>query len=512
MYVDPETSEVVTATETVSDLPQVTARFTFVEGLTWEDGTPVTSADSVLAARLTCDPDTPSSKYLCERTSHYKAIDDRTVEWQGLPGYADQTYYLNIYMPLASHQLGADGVTRMDEMAAAAITEDENFTRRPYSYGPFKIDSWESGEKIVVSRNEYYWRADEGLPFLDKLTYRIVPDTNALFLAAKAGEVDVAIGLDFGANEQIDEAAAAGEIVAHYVPGTFWERINFNLDPLDDRPPFLACKDLRKAVVMGSDRQSMVNVIMKGKTTVADTPAGPEHWAYPPEGTLMRIDYDREGAAALLEGMGFVDADGDGVREAQTDITCTITTDIDGNTADRVIPAGTPIEMTISTTEGRPIRQETTLLFQQNMADIGIKMNLEYMPANVFFESAPDGALDSRRFDMALYSSGFGLNPPVGWYCTEIQSPETNWAGSNANGWCDPGYDRAGKRAENTIDRDAALPDYYEAQRLFTEGIPMMGLFNRVEVSASGPGMVNFRPNSTAVADTWNVESWGFGE
>ncbi|MCB0216246.1 MAG: hypothetical protein KDH92_06400, partial [Chloroflexi bacterium] len=396
-YVDPESKEVVTATETVADLPQIVARFRFREGLTWQDGTPVTAADSVFSREVACDPDTPTSKFLCERTVSYEVVDDRTAQWTGLPGYADQTYFVNVYQFLPRHQLGSDGVTRMEDMAAAEIMADEAFTRSPLSFGPFQIVEWVAGERITLERNPHYWRAAEGLPFLDGVTFRYIPDTNAQLLALESGDVDVATRLDFGSSEAIDAAEAEGKLVAHYAEGTYWERLSLNLDPLDDRPPLLACLDVRKAIAYGMDRETMTEVIMKGKTGVAATPADRRHWAYPPEGTLSLIGYDPATAARLLDDIGFSDADGDGVREAQAEITCELVADIEGTVKQRVIPAGTPLELTVSTTEGRVMRQQTTLLFQQQMADIGIKINLEYMPAGVFFDGAPDGAMFTRR-------------------------------------------------------------------------------------------------------------------
>jgi ABC-type transport system substrate-binding protein len=56
-YVDPESQEVVTATEEVKDLAQITAQFKIREGVKWQDGTPVTAADSVFSEQLACDND-----------------------------------------------------------------------------------------------------------------------------------------------------------------------------------------------------------------------------------------------------------------------------------------------------------------------------------------------------------------------------------------------------------------------------------------------------------------------
>ena len=74
--------------------------------------------------------------------------------------------------------------------------------------------------------------------------------------------------------------------------------------------------------------------------------------------------------------------------------------DLEGNTETRTIAAGTPLEVEVSTTSGRPYREQTTLLMQQDLKDAGIGVNLEYRPANIFFEDGPDGPVFGRRFDV----------------------------------------------------------------------------------------------------------------
>jgi peptide/nickel transport system substrate-binding protein len=512
-YVDPETQEVVTATETVNDLQQLTVTWTLKDGVTWQDGTPVTAADSVFSQRLACDPTSSASKFTCDRTASYEATAENKVTWTSLPGFTDQTYFINIYTPLPRHQPGSDG-TLMEEMTQTAISEDEQFTRMPWSYGPFKITEWVAGDHITLERNENYWRAAEGLPFLDTVIHKFMADSNALLAAAKAGDVDVATqdGMDISQADALDEAEAAGELTPHYVTGTVWEHIDFNFNPADDRTAFGACQAIRKAIALGTDRAQMVSVIQKGKTRVQNTFVPEEHWAYPDSG-LTTYDYDPEAAKAALAEGGFTDGDGDGFVEAASDVTCTVTTSVDGTTKDHVIPAGVPVKLTLNTTAGNSMREQTTLLFQQNMKEIGIDITLEYLPADVFFADGPDGPLFGRRFDLGEFAWLTGVQPPVNLYfCTEVPTEDNSWAGQNETGWCDPAYDRAGKQASATLDRDESLPLYSAAQALFSDQLPVLPLFARVKVMATGPTVLNFRPNATVNSETWNIESWGFAE
>ena len=513
MMIDPVTQEVMTATETISDVAQLTVKFTMKPGLMWQDGTPLTADDSVFSQKVACSPDTKQSKQLCERTTHYTKIDDQTVEWQGIAGYTDQTYYLNFYTPLPRHYVGAGG-KRMDETSIIDIEKDENFSRKPLSYGPFKIDSWTTGDSLVLSRNENYWRKGEGLPQLDKIIHRFFADQNTLLAAAKSGEVDVALQLEMNQYDALEEAKASGELDPHYVIGTSWEHIDFDMDPADEKVvPFGACKDIRHAVAMGADRDTMVNQIQKGKTVVQHSFIGSDHWGYPPADMVVSYKFDPAGANALLDGLGFTAKDADGYRSSAKEITCEITTDITGTKKSMVIPTGKLLEMSLLTTSGNQMRQDSTLLFQQNMKDIGVKVNLVYQEPSVVFGDGPDGPIFGRKFDLAQFGWVAGPQPSVGlYYCTEVPSSANSWGGQNASGWCNPEYDRQGKKAEVTLERPKALPLYHEAQKLFMEELPVLPLFARVKIDTSNPDLVNFVPNATAATALWNSESWGFKE
>lgn len=302
-----------------------------------------------------------------------------------------------------------------------------------------------------------------------------------------------------------------GLLVPYYIPGTVWEQIAFNLDPVDGRVPLGACRDVRKAIALGTDREALVQSTMRGQSHVLNSFLPQEHWAYPLDG-LATHEYDRVAAEDLLAGLGFVDEDGDGFRTATRDITCTITVDGDGNTKEQLIPVGTPLELTLATTAGNAMREEIALVFQQNMADIGVMVVLELEQAMVFFQDGPEGPVFGRRFDLAEFAWLSSYLPSLDlFYCSQIPSDENDWSGQNATGWCDPEFDRVGRKAERELERDSALASYYEPQRLFAEGLPILPLFMRVNVMATAPDVVNFYPDPTVASETWNIEEWAFG-
>jgi len=515
-YVDPETLRLTTASrpKDAPDLPRLTVTFTLVSDLAWEDGTALTAEDSVFAQALACDPSTPASKDLCERTASYAAVDTRTVRWQGVPGYTDRAYSTRFYPPLPRHQPGQGG-TPMAEMPADAILADPVFTRRPLAYGPFKLSEWVEGERIVLRRNERYWRAGEGLPFLDLVEYRFFPEPDALLEALIAGEIDVALGLGSEQAEALAAAEKGGQVRSHALEGAAWEHLDFNLDPLDapGRVPLGACRELRQAIAYGTDREEMAESLREDRDAVLPTFLPREHWAFPPEGLLREYDYDPEQAGELLDGLGFVDHDTNPntPRRAAKAITCTILTEAGGTTKAQVIPEGTELVLTLNTTAGSALREQSALLFQANMQRIGVGVNLAYAPAGELLAKGPDGVLASRRFDLGQLASPVGTAPPVTQFrCSELPGPANAWSGRNHSAWCNPAFDKASWQADTSLERAEALPLYHEAQRLFAEGLPALPLFARTRLSGTQADLVNFSPNPSIASETWNIEAWAY--
>jgi peptide/nickel transport system substrate-binding protein len=163
--------EEVTFEDTPLRMPQMDVQFT-LQPLTWSDGTPVTADDSVFSFELAADPETPLPKTKIERTSSYKATGDLTLEWTAVPGYLDPTYFTNIWTPYPRHEWG--------EYLSEELLEAEASTRMPLSHGPYLVSEWVEGDHLTLVRNDNYYLADEGLPKVDAVHFRFIPDSSEL--------------------------------------------------------------------------------------------------------------------------------------------------------------------------------------------------------------------------------------------------------------------------------------------------------------------------------------------
>ncbi len=85
------------------EMDQMIVTFNLLEDLVWSDGEPLTAADSIFAYNIARSNDTPGSKFIFDHTQTYEATDETHLQWWGIPGFIDPTYYTNFWAPLPQH-------------------------------------------------------------------------------------------------------------------------------------------------------------------------------------------------------------------------------------------------------------------------------------------------------------------------------------------------------------------------------------------------------------------------
>jgi len=479
-------------------MEQMAVTFTLLDNLVWSDGEAVTASDSVFSFDLAKDPDTPNpSRYTEDRTASYEAPDDLTIVWTGLPGYIDSAYFTNIWVPLPEHVLG--------EMTAAEIVESEEASRTPIGYGPFTVEEWVSGDHITVVKNDNYFRADEDLPKVDKVVYRFIgEEPNPAIAALLAGECDI-LTQDVGLEDQAElliELEEQGQLIPTFVTGTVWEHVDFGINPVDDyastRPDFFEDVEMRQAIAMCLDRQTVVDEILLGKSVVIDSYIPEEHPEY--NADVAKYEYDPQAAMAMLDSLGWTDEDGDGIRECNG---C----DVDG--ADD----GTPLSFKWGSTTA-PMRVNAMLIFQANLAECGVEIVLDNIPSTEWFADGPEGPLFGRHFDMGEFAWLTGVEPPCALYLTsEWPSEDSGWAGQNNPGYTNPDFDEACNAALQSLPGTPEYSQYHkEAQRIFAEDLPVVPLYLRTKLAAYRPQVEGFIMDTTCNTEMWNIEEFDIVE
>lgn len=459
------------------EMLQMEVDFTF-KPLIWEDGTPVTANDSVYSFELS----NGSDDHRLNHTASYEAIDTLTVRWTSHPGYLASDYFLNVYQPLPRHA--------WSHMNTDQVAESEEALRRPLANGPFRVLHWVAGEEIQLVRNENYYRANEGLPKLDSVTFRFIQDTNQIMTQLLAGRCHIGTqdGIDAGQAEFLLEAHANGLLQPYFQPGTVFEHLDFGIVPVDEyaetRPDWFGDVRVRQAIARCLDRQAIIDHAIFGIATPL--------YAYAPEGhpllpsDISRWLTNRDTANTLLDEVGYLDTDGDGVREDPA--------------------TGTPFHITLGTTSGAETRPLAVAEIQAQLALCGIEVETYFVPASEFFADGPEGPVFGRQFDLVLFAWLVGTEPSCGYYLSSQITDSDNWGGTNNTGWSNEAFDTVCQTALNTL---PGMPGYAEnhqtALYIWTEELPSIPLFLRTKVAVTATNVFNFRIDATQNSELWNL-------
>jgi peptide/nickel transport system substrate-binding protein len=459
---------------------QMQADFTF-KPMVWSDGVAVTAEDSVYSFQVAADPLVALDKTRIDRTASYEATGELTVRWTGLPGWIDSHYFLNVWPPLPQHQLGG--------LTVAELFNSEEATRRPLSSGPFVVESWTAGERIELVANPHYYRAAEGLPHLEGVTFKFVPDTQELISMAAAGDCDV-MAQDNGLGALQQAEGGLDEVMTRYVVvGPIFEHLDFGITGyFDERPDWFEDVRVRQAITQCIDRPRMVAEQFGDQASLMNGYVPDSHPLYP--AGQVAWPYDVAAANGLLDQVGYGDTDGDGIRE-------------DPATA-------IPFRIVLQTTSGTALRPALAAIVQSNLRECGIDVEIEH-PSDLF-AGGPEGPVFGRYFDLAIFAWLSQTEPPCHLYTTaQIPGPievgyAAGWQGLNVTGWSNAEFDAACLAAQQAF---YGTPAYVEAHQralgLFLQNVPSIPLFAHPKVAAARPEVVNFELDPTQPSELWNL-------
>lgn len=168
---------------------------------------------------------------------------------------------------------------------------NDKYARNPIGSGPFMLQSWTPNAEVVLTRNPQYWQ--KGRPYLDRLVFKIIPDSQVRVLSLQKGEVDLVLHPDIKSAKDVRKDPG---IVASSTPGWNWDFQQFNLLPGRTPPDFPTRNKLvRQAISYAVDREAIRQQIYYGEATVTDNPI-PEGFLgyhghilrYPKNGDLKR--------------------------------------------------------------------------------------------------------------------------------------------------------------------------------------------------------------------------------
>ena len=462
-------------------------------GLLWSDGSPLTSADVVFTAEYCMHPEGGCAQLAkFEGVDKVEAIDDLTVK------VTFKEAKPNPYGPFMGAQAPIIQKAQFAECLGAKAPECTSANFGPIGTGAFRVTEFRPNDVISFEASPNY--RDAAKPAFATMTLKGGGDATAAARSVlETGEFDLAWNLQL-APDVLANMAKGGKGEARSGFGSLVERIMVNMTnpdpalPEGERStvahphPFLSNANVRKALSIAIDRNLLVEVGYgrAGRPTCNLVPAPA---LYASDNTEC-LTQDIEGAKALLEAEGYVDTNGDGVREKD----------------------GVELRVLYQTSTNA-VRQDFQALIKEWWQEIGVATELRNLDASVYFGGDPGSPDTYQKFyaDVEMYANNFdGTDPQayLGAYrCGTEPKPSSQWQGENINRFCDPNYDAL-------IDQLAQTGDLEERGRLGRMMNDMMTKDSNVIIPLVDRGRVSAHANSLGgvVLNTWDSELWNVSD
>jgi peptide/nickel transport system substrate-binding protein len=402
----------------------------------WHDGTPVTAADVTFTYDSEVDDASPSSyKGTIEASAaSWTAVDDHTVEFVATDVNADFLLDVAVYPIMPKHIW--EGVP-LGEWATNGGSTGED-PSRVIGTGPFKFVEWVQGDHCTLEANPDYFQPN-ARPRIDQFIFQILPDDAAAVLALQNLEIDL---MDRVPSPDIETLTSNEGTDVLIYPTFDFNFYAYNLDPA--KTDMFQDQGVRQAFMYAQDRESINTDIYFGTNEVANGTQSLLSFAYSPEEIETVYNFDPEKAKALLEAAGWVDSDGDGIRE-------------DAN--------GRKLAFSLVYPTGSTTTDQVVAYYQEAWKVVGAEMT----PNGVEFPELVD--IVTNTFDYEVCMLGFS------WDASGNQGPMFNTdqykVGFNFTKYSNPEVDKLNNDAKKELDQEKRRQMLIQASNIVNTELPV---------------------------------------
>ena len=365
--------------------------FTLRDGITFHDGTPVTVDDVKYSIDRYAEIQGESSAFSI--LDNVEVVDEKTVKVHLKEGNSEFLPYLTA--------------------AILPQSNEANFATDPIGTGPFKLVSFTPGQSFVVEAYEGYWNPE--LPYLDKVTFKIIADSDAIMTELQAGTLDV---YQYLTGDQAATLTSGFNIIEgniNYVQGLF---LNNDFEPFKD-------VRVRQAMNYAVDKDMINEFLFGGKSHIIGTNMIPAFSKYYNEETESVYTRDVEKAKELLAEAGYPDG----------------------------------FDLKISVPDNYAPHEGTAQIIVENLKEVGINATIELIE----FSSWVADVYNGRQYEATVVALD-GKLAPSSWlekYPTGAPKNFVNY--SNAD------FDEAYNAAVATVDDDEKVELYKKCQMILAE-------------------------------------------
>ncbi|MGI5835270.1 MAG: peptide-binding protein [Chloroflexota bacterium] len=420
------------------------------KGVKWHDGREFTAEDVKFTYDTVIDPNSKPtvSKADYAALKQVEILDPYTVRFRLSQPYAP--FLSRLVLGIAPKHL-LEG----QDLATTA------FNQKPVGTGPFMLESWTQGDSLVLKRNADYFGTKAKV---DKLVWKVVPDSSVLALQALNGEVDGALIV----NPKDADALRSSDKMVLYETLEGHNQISFQL-----KNPLFQDLKVRQALAHAIDTQAIIDGIMQGAATRASSDILPTSWAYNPD--VPTYEYDPARAKALLAEAGW-EPGADGILAKD----------------------GKRFEFTFMTYAGHKLREQVLMAVSQYWIDLGIDVKASTQERNSFISQK----VLTGNFDVVLLETSVQIDPDISrrFHTNSIKN------GQNFINYSNPTVDSLLAQGLATVETEKRKQIYYEVQKVLVEELPQIPLYYPKAYFAFKSGINGVRPAPTNLF--WNAEEW----
>jgi peptide/nickel transport system substrate-binding protein len=405
--------------------------------VTWHDGAPFTADDVAFTVQALQDPDYqgPPALQALWQTVVAEKLDSFSIRLTLEEPFPSFLYYTSIGI-LPAHLLS--------DVPAADLPTDEFSTVTPVGTGRFKVTEL-SSEQVTLVPNDTYWG---GECYLAQLEFWLYASESDLLSAFRAGDIQ---GFHL---EGVNDLASLGDLpnLQFYsapTAGYGLALLNLNRETL----PFFQVQEVRQALLLGLDRQALIDKALNGQGLVAHSPIVSFLWAYDP--TVRQYIYDPERAVGLLDAAGWMDTNGNLVRDKE----------------------GTELAFSLLVSDDDPVMKAMAEEMVAQWSALGIQATVR--PAS---SGSVSTFVRSRNFDVVLVNIAQTADPdpyPL-WHSTQATG-----AGQNFSGFNDRDADVLMEEARRTTDPERLAALYSSFQQIFAEQVPSLLIYHPIYTYAT---------------------------
>ncbi|HSE41428.1 MAG TPA: ABC transporter substrate-binding protein [Acidobacteriota bacterium] len=476
----------------------LTWTFHLRKGLQWSDGHPFTADDVIFTMQLISDKtiDSGAKDVLLDGRIQWEKIDDHTVK-------------ATLPEPFGPFLRGLDAAAAPivpkhkweQSYRQGKFAEAMQVSMDPHQYvclGAFKPKAYKPGQYFTIERNPLYWKTDQNgkrLPYLDEITFLLLPSQDQIFLKISSGEIDTFYSVrpeDIAALQQKESSIGLKVIGVgpSYDGEGFWFNLNGGRNPsgkpyIDPvKRSWFSDANFRRAVSYAINRDSIIQNAYYGKALPAwiIESTSNKQWY---NDKIIRYPYNPEKSQELLKASGFITKQ-DSVGRLQL-----------------YDKRGNPVRFTLTTNSGNTLRANQCNMIASDLGKIGMQVE----PAILDFNALVPKINSTYDYDAVLLAiTNDDLDPHGGsnvwksngslhfWWPLQ-KSPATPWE-KRINELFD--------LQQKEIDYNKRKQYYDEVQLIVSEQVPMIYTINQIISVVAKEKIGNLKPTLSRHRTLWN--------